>query len=492
MGVVSAANTNQAFIDANGDDSTIGRLDLDNTLPESGSSVQNIQRAHNAISSYSGMPLNSAKDVVPTWVNGDVGTSSDTLRAKSDALTAKFNSSSGHQHTGGSGDAPRIQGSYIASVPLRGSMINGTNIVGITGTSTDVSSLLLGKIPSASSVVKGVVTNAPYNKIILRELDGTEVIDSLGNEVYGRLTFSASVWTLSYFSFVSGLETAYSFAVSTDLLWWYQELFNPIVDSPVYSDFVFTPSTDLTNDIVDASETQAGKVYLSNTAPADPSGTAAKGVSTRAAKADHVHQAVHSLFITGDTHVYGDVELEPGPNATLTRTGNKITIDSVGAVGYQEVPSGPINGVNTTFGPLTLTPSDGNSVIVFVDGIQVDLSKYSIAGLYIIFGSGNQPITGQSIYAFYLTAGVAALPPVPTGAPRTEFRTITAPEQSAKVIVLAHTPADPVGVLVDIIGGTAQEFNVDYTIVSNEFRWNGYSLDGLLSAGDRIRFHYFT
>ena len=60
---VSASNTNQAFIDSNGDDSTIGRLDLANTLSESGSTIVNTQRAHNAISSYTGMPLNSAKDV---------------------------------------------------------------------------------------------------------------------------------------------------------------------------------------------------------------------------------------------------------------------------------------------------------------------------------------------------------------------------------------------------------------------------------------------
>jgi len=490
---VSASNTNQAFIDANNDDSTIGRLDLANTLSESGSTVVNAQRAHNAISSYTGMPLNSAKDVVPAWTNNDVGTSSDTLKARAESLTAKFNSTSGHKHTGAPGDAPQVESTFISNVPLRGSFLQGTDVAGVTGSSSDVSTLLTGKIPSSSSAVKGVVVVAPYNKVILRETNGTEIIDGAGNEVYGRLTYSSPTWTLSYYSFVSGVETSYSFSSSTTVVWYYQELFNPIVDAPVYSELAFTPSTDLTNDIVDASETQAGKVYLSNVAPADPAATADKGSSTRAAKADHVHQGVHSIFKTGDSQIYGDVEIAAGPNASITRSGNKFTFDSNGALGKQEIPAGPVNGVNDTFGPLSYLPSDNNSVAVFVDGIKQELGvNFTVSSYTITFLAGSIPVAGQKIDTFYLTAGVPSLPPVPTGTPRTEFRTISGAEAAAKKVILAYTPADPGGVLVDVIGGSAQEFNVDYTVVADEFRWNGYALDGVLSSGDKLRFFYFT
>ena len=55
---VSAGNTNPAFLDANGDDTALGRIDLANTLPESGSTVNNIQREANATSSFTGKALN--------------------------------------------------------------------------------------------------------------------------------------------------------------------------------------------------------------------------------------------------------------------------------------------------------------------------------------------------------------------------------------------------------------------------------------------------
>lgn len=487
---VSAANTNQAFIDANGDDQTIGKLGLANTDPVSGVTIDNAQREHNAVSSYTGMPTNSVKTVLPAWVDTSVGAPTDNLENRSEALTVKFNSTTGHKHTGAAGDAPPVESADLASVVLTGKYKAGTNIVGAVGSSTDVTSLLLLAVPSTTSTTKGVVVNNPFNYVFIFNLDGDAIVDGTGNIVYGRLTESAGVWTLSYYSYVLGVETSYSFAVAEDLRWSYQQLYNPIVDAPVYSDLTSVPSDNTTADVVDATETQAGKVLLSNVVAQSVGSTNVKGVATRVSKEDHAHQGVHSIFKFGDTQIYGDVELAAGVNATLVRSGNKFTFDTNGAVGFQEVPAGPVNGVNATFGPLSQLPSSTESVIVFVDGLPVDKSKWSLSGYSIIFGSGFEPVTGQDVYCFYLSAGVPAIPPTPSGTLVTEFRTITAPEAAAKIVVLANTPSSPGIVLVDIIGGTSQEFNVDYTVVADEFRWNGYALDGVLSSGDKIRFHY--
>lgn len=488
---VSAANTNQAFLDANGDDTTIGRVTLANTLTESGTQVDNTQRELNAEASYTGMPLNSAKDVVPAWVNNDVGTNSDTLKERGDALTAKFNNTTGHKHTGAAGDAPQVSSVDLANVQLSGYMIQGSTLVGVTGSTLDVSTQFAGFLASSGSSSKGVVVTPGLNQNILHNTDGTNIEDGSGNEVYGRLTNSGLVWTLDFYSLVAGVETVYSFATATDIVQYFQQLFNPVVDAPVYTTLLTIPSTSTTADIIQATETLAGKAAFANADMNPVSTTNDRGSSIRMAKADHTHKGISGFKKTGGSYVYGDIEIDANSPLSIIQSGNKFTLDGGGAVGFQEVPSGPCNGVNTTFGPLSQLPSSTESVVVFVDGRPVDKSDWTLSGYSIIF-SASIPLTGQDVYVFYLSAGIPAIPPTPSGTLHTEFRTLTSGEAAAKIVVLANTPSSPGLVLVDIISGCAQEFNVDYTIVTNEFRWSGYALDGVLTTGDRIRFHYLT
>lgn len=490
---VSAGNTNSAFLDANADDSALGKIDFANTDPVSGSAVVNIQENVNSLNHFTGRASNVNKDALPAWSSNDAGAGTDNLYERADALTLKFNSSTGHKHTGGAGDAPPINSVDIASVVLRGSVIRGVDVTGAIGGSSNVSAQFSTSTPSNSQTVKGVVVNAPYNQVILRDLFGDKIVDGSGNEVYARLTESTGTWTLTYFVNLSGTETAYSFGSATNLSWYYQQLFNPIYDAPVYSEYAVTPSENTTSDVVDASETQAGKVLLANSAPPAVASASAKGTSARVAHSDHTHEGIHSIFKTGDSQVFGDVELSPGAGISITRAGNKFTIDgTTAAVGYQEVPGGPINGVNNTFGPLSQTPASAESIIVFVDGLPVDKSRWGLSTLSIVFTSGNEPQLGQDVYVWYIGSGVPIVPPTPTGTLKTEFRVITNTEAVNKKIVLVSTPATPAEILVDVIGGGPQVFNVDYTVVGNEFRWNGYALDGILSQSDTIRFHYIT
>lgn len=494
---VSAANTNSKLLDSDSDDTTTGRLDLANTLTESGSTVNNIQRAHNAISSYSGMPLNSAKDVVPAWTNNDVGASTDTLKTRADLLTQKFNNTTGHKHTGAAGDAPAISAVDISSVILKGYYIQGVDQAAITGTSMDVTAVLTGQTPSSSTTVKGVVVNTPYNLVFIRKGSGTDIndtyVDGSGNIVYGRVTESSGTWTVSFYVDIAGVETAYNFTSSSDIRWYYQKLFNPISDAFTYSELSNIPSDNATADVVYADAITAGKVLLANAAPGAIASTGATGSSTRAALQDHTHEGVHSIRIDGDvTQARGDVDLKPGTGITLSWDAGKLKIESSGGVGYQETPGGVVNGVNDTFGPLTYTPSSNESIWVFVDGVLRPNTEWSVSGLSIVFGPGFIPITGQDVYVAYLYAGIPALPPVPSGTPIVEYRTVTAGEESAKKIILSNTPASPGLVMLDVIGVGSQIFNTDYTVVSDELRWNGYGLDGFLLENDKVRIHYFT
>lgn len=493
---VTASNSNQAWIDANGDDATIGRLGLQNTLAESGLAIDNTQRELNSIESFTGTPANSAKDVLPAWINNDVGLSSDDLKTRADGLTEKFNPTTGHTHTGAPGDAPQVSAPDLASVQLHGYFARGVDQTGISGSSMDVSSDFTLKTPSTNQLTKGVVVNAPENNVFLRQASGAdtgdEFIDGSGNIVYGRITESSGVWTISFYVNLSGTETVYSFASPEDIAYYFQELFNPIVDAPVYSEIAKIPSENLVEDIPYATEAVAGKILLSNIIATAIAAAASKGTSSRASHEDHEHEGVHSIMIDGDvTQAFGDVEFTPGTGISLSWVGGKLKIEGTGAVvAYQETPTNPVNGTNDTFGPLLNTPASNDSVFVYVDGILRPNTEWSLVSNSVVFSSGNFPQTGQSVYFAYLGLGTLPTPPVVSGALKTEFRTVTGPEIAAKKLILAQIPASPGDVLVDWIGSTGQIFNVDYTIVSNELRWNGYALDGVIGSGDVLRVHY--
>ncbi|MHA2404788.1 MAG: hypothetical protein ACXADH_17460, partial [Candidatus Kariarchaeaceae archaeon] len=62
-----------------------------------------------------------------------------------------------------------------------------------------------------AATTEGFITTGANNKVwIFDNSSKTAIDDGLGNEVYGRLTEAAGVYTLSYYSLQSGVETAYS------------------------------------------------------------------------------------------------------------------------------------------------------------------------------------------------------------------------------------------------------------------------------------------
>jgi len=258
---VNAANTNPAFLDAQQDDTALGKITLANTETASGASVTNAQQEHNSAASFMGKALNAAKDALPSWTNTDVGTSGDTLKARAEALTAEFNHVSGHKHTGAAGEAPKIEAQDLASVRLKGSFVQATDLSAVSGSSVVVTTELAGRTASTGDTVKGVVVLTPNNRVIVRHPTSQDAFeDGAGNQVYGRLTEASGVWTLSFYVDLAGVETAYSFSSSTGIRWYFQQLYNPITDAPIYSDLASIPSDNATQDIVDATASQRGLV----------------------------------------------------------------------------------------------------------------------------------------------------------------------------------------------------------------------------------------
>lgn len=487
---VNEAVTDAAFLFKNADDSAQGKIDLANTAPESGATVENTQREVNSLDSFTGRVPGSVFDAKPAWTNNEYGSPTDSLFVRDNATAGKFNASGGHEHTGAPGDAPNISGPNLVDIPLAGYFAQGTQLTGVTGGSTDISTELTGKTPSNGQTELGVVANTPFNKVILRDENGNPFEDGSGNTVYGRVTESSLVWTLTYYVMIAGTETAYSFSGSEDVDWYYQELFAPNVDTPVYSPLATIPSDNVAGDIPYATESVAGKILLANAAASIVAGASAKGTSTRAARQDHAHEGVHSLGIDGDvTQLLNNVQLKPGSGISLSFDSGKILIESTAGLGFQE-SIGTGNDAMTTFGPLTYAPLDADSVIVTLDGDIIDKVYWSLSGLSVVFTT--PPASGQQVYVFYLYAGSITPPTPPTGLEKVEYRTLLSGEASAKQLTLAFLPASAALVMLDLIGGGAQEFNFDFTVASNILDWNGYALDGVLGTGDKLRIHYWT
>jgi hypothetical protein len=97
---------------------------------------------------------------------------------------------------------------------------NTTGIAIPSAASVTVTTAFAGKVSGGSNSVVGVFTTNPNNKIFLREsATGKALASGIGataKSVFGRLTESAGTWTLSFFTLVAGVETAYDFAAGYD------------------------------------------------------------------------------------------------------------------------------------------------------------------------------------------------------------------------------------------------------------------------------------
>jgi hypothetical protein len=487
--------SNAAWLAKNGDDTTIGKVTLGNVdIPNSGPSITNAQRDLNSISAFIGKVINTPSPTeTPAWTNNDVGTSGDSLLARAEALTATFNETTGHTHDGTPGQGGPIAGPSLVSFPLMGIFNQGSDYTTTAASSDDVSTLMVGKTESSGITSLGVVVDPPYNRVFLRQGSGPgeddQIVDAFGNVVYGRLTKSGLVWTLSYYVMLSGTETAYSFSAPTDVKWYYQELYAPNVSTPVYSTLAFIPSDNATQDVLIATTSIKGRVQLATASTDVGSTTGAGTANATVANADHTHQGVHSIKKTGDAAIFGDVEFEGSSGITLTQSGQKITIAGASTLTpEQETPSEIPDGIEDTFG-LTYTPYSEASCAVFVDGVQREKDvAWNLVGQDIVFTAGNIPELGQSVQIYYWRSGAFVTPNV---TPRTEYRTLTALEATNKQLTLANTPSTSGETQLDVIGGGPQFYGDDFSVSGSTLSWNGLGLDGLLATGDKLRIAYF-
>ena len=69
---------------------------------------------------------------------------------------------------------------------------------------------------------------------------------------------------------------------------------------------------------------------------------------------------------------------------------------------------------------------------------------------------------------------------------KVEKFTLGAGEITAKAVTLASTPTTATLTRLVVINGLEQDYSVDFTISGFNLSWNGLTLDGVLSVGDKI------
>lgn len=148
------------------------------------------------------------------------------------------------------------------------------------------------------------------------------------------------------------------------------------------------------------------------------------------------------------------------------------------------------NGVNVNF-DITNAPINTDAILVFINGRLVEKSEWSYSAPTITFNTA--PSLGQRVYVSYLSNGSPASPVIVSGVPIVVYKELLSSDISSKQFTLSIAPASPSKVVLDVIGGCAQEYGVDYVVnTPNILSWSSLGLDGVLNVGDKLRVQYFS
>ena len=256
-----------------------------------------------------------------------------------------------------------------------------SNVI-VTGGAHDVTAELVSETPGGADGVEGVVTDPAHNMVIIKDTaDDTIVFE--GNAVYGRITESTGVWALTFYTNVSGVETAYTSFSSQEIQWWVQKIYAP-QNRPIYSPS-FGVKSDQTASVVNWGAVPDHMI---------PAGTQDLGTASK--QWADTYLADDGRLYFGDHYIEKDVDFlrykNPASSYFTYLTQGREDLVMVGSdPGYdfsdffaaiQNAPSGSTVVVTESFTvPITSTLTLGATeipndiVIQFVPGVQMILTS---------------------------------------------------------------------------------------------------------------------
>lgn len=156
-------------------------------------------------------------------------------------------------------------------------------------------------------------------------------------------------------------------------------------------------------------------------------------------------------------------------------------------VGKRENFTSSVDGIETQFS-LGFVPID-DTILVLLNGLVVPATQYTY--VHPVLTMSTAPVLGQTLEVQYITNGTPSIEPIVLDW-KVIYHTVTGGEITAKQLTLPSTPYVASEVALDITGGTAQAYGTDFTVSGAVVNWNGLGMDGIVIAGNVIRFLYFS
>jgi hypothetical protein len=442
--LANAATFNTQLASKEVDNDLDGKQNFNNVESASGPSVTNAQREINSLNSFSGRASGSAFDALPSWTSNDIGSSTDTLKDRAEAASAKFNDTTGHAHDGSAGGGAPVSAANLSNFNNYMAVMQTFSKTSASGTSTDVSTELTGKLPGGSNTNVGVYTSSPENICDIYTLDTHQQIeDSEGQKVYGRITESSGTWTLSFYTNEAGTETAHSLS-SQDIRVYFAEVFTMATRPTRGADTGRIGSLDLTADVVDASSTQRGLVSTGT------QNFAGEKIFDNGAIADVSFGAIGRVYLASlvDSALTGSNQTVDEPitesviftNGSLTSIrGIEVPNDGVGQKVILKNSTGNSililnnNGASATEGILTGTGSD----LELPEDAAISLFYDENADRWQIYG-GTGGGSGGGLLTVYATESISAAGTITAAVELRELRRVQG--NAAAVTANSTTP----------------------------------------------------
>ena len=208
---------NNAFMSKATDSTTVGKQTLNNADVASGTQVINQQTEQNSAASYIGKAINALKDILPSWSSTSVGTGTDNLTQRAEALTVQVganevgialrqllsekSANDGYASLDSSGIVPLAELPSFLAVETQ-QTINDNDTEDLTGLLFDKTIQVVAKIEF--TVVRGSDRTVGTLQIFFRTGGWDRMLDIGGDDVGVVLNVDSTTGQVSYTSTSTG------------------------------------------------------------------------------------------------------------------------------------------------------------------------------------------------------------------------------------------------------------------------------------------------
>ena len=158
--------------------------------------------------------------------------------------------------------------------------------------------------------------------------------------------------------------------------------------------------------VADATTSSKGKVQLSDSTPEAVSVSGSPGTSSEVAVADHVHAGVHSIAVSGQSQLLGDVTVSAGQGIGLSQSGQGILITASGLTVSEIDGSNTITNASSGIHTVRFDKDTGFQVSGLGDG-AVKVSLGSSFKTWEVSGSSPLVAVGEDTVEFIAGSGIS-------------------------------------------------------------------------------------